>query len=165
MDRSVVKDIMIASGLTVDAVCEALNEKLGWGVDKIKPWFMTKIYEPKASKSGTSFTKITKAQWDTVFDVINAPESARSEVRAMVKELNGKDFSSAEEVASAYDVAYENRAQLAAELAAKEAELAAEKAKRVAAKVENVENKSTEEQIEDLMKELSSIEGESESLL
>lgn len=132
MDYSIVKDVMLASGLTVEGVIDKIKETLPWVNEK---WFISRVYEPVATAKSIPYTQVTAAQWDVIFDAIGASESARAEVKATIKALKATMVASkgeldAEGLEAAYAEVYNNRA----ELAQKYAEEAAQKAEAKAAK-------------------------------
>lgn len=120
MQNSVIKDVMMASGIGLEAAETALSEKLGDFVKK--SWFKDCIYEPIVTNGGTlRIAYVTQEQWAAIFETFDVAEASRQQVEAMLKYIKNTmslerkkgHFLNKEELEALYEDAYEHRVALA----------------------------------------------------
>lgn len=147
MENSIIKDVMLASGLSVETVAEKINDIFGWGQKTVQSWFLRYVYEPRVTKNGVLMTQVTfhkgrgkkpMSDWDAVFTATDCPEAQRDEIKAVVefiKEESAKAKADGQELTvEYYENLYTDAYNRRAELAQKMLEDAALKAEAKAAK-------------------------------
>ena len=136
MTNSVIKDVLMASGISLEAATTTFCEAMDWVVDKSSSnWFKNYVYEPEVTDKKILFTQVSTSKWDVIFKAFNVAEATQDQILAMSKNMKGAMKASDHvlekaELEAIYNDAYEHRV----ELAEKEAQLKAEKAARDAEK-------------------------------
>ena len=136
MQNSVIKDVLMASGIGLEAATATFCGAMNWTVDKSSSnWFKNYVYEPEVTDKKILFTQVSNGKWDVIFKAFNIAEASQDQILAMSKSMKGAMKAADHvldkaELEGIYNDAYEHRV----ELAEKEAQLRAEKAARDAEK-------------------------------
>ena len=120
MQNSVIKDVLMASGIGLEAAETALSEKLGDFVKK--GWFKNCIYEPIVTDKGNlRIACVKQSEWDAIFETFNVAVASQQQIEAMLKYIKNTmslekkkgHFLNKEELEALYEDAYEHRVALA----------------------------------------------------
>ena len=132
MTNSVIKDVLMASGISLEAATATFHEAMGWEVTTASSnWFKNYVYEPEVTAKKILFTQVSNSKWDVIFKAFNVAEATQDQILAMSKCMKGAMKAADHvlektELEAIYNDAYEHRV----ELAEKEAQLRVEKAAR-----------------------------------